>query len=145
MYDKIAFCDWPFFPMCFLLNDIKHTTEHKYIIHWSPNKIPIHIIPLSFGGPPGQAGTVPNHGIRSPGPGEICRVPPRPGSSVGYLPGAPGGPPAPARAARQGGVAERRPHPPTGPRDYDPKRTIDGVSQRPAGSGRGGGVSRTIF
>ena len=44
-------------------------------------------------GPPGQAGAASHHGLKNrPGPGESCRVPPRPGRAVGYLPGAPGGP-----------------------------------------------------
>ena len=52
-------------------------------------------------GPPGQAGAASHHGLYNrPGLGESSGIPPRPGRAVGYLPGAPGGPSAPVRAAR---------------------------------------------
>ena len=89
----------------------------------------------------GQAGTVPFPGICRPGPGESCRVPPRPGRSVGYLPDAPDGPPAPARTAGK----SRCP-----PSHRPGERSVDQTGRRfarPAGrpvpsSGAGPGLAR---
>ena len=68
------------------------------------------IVPMSD--PSSQARAVLSH---SPGPGEVWGKPPRPGRTVGYLPGAPDGPtsrrrapPNAARASRTGGGASRR-------------------------------------
>ena len=68
------------------------------------------IVPMSD--PSSQARAVLSH---SPGPGEVWGKPPRPGRTVGYLPGAPDGPtsrrrapPNAARASRAGGGASRR-------------------------------------
>ena len=72
---------------------------------------------------------MPFYGISRPGPGESCGIPPQPGRSVGYLPGAPDGPPAPARTARR--RTFRRAAPPNHRPD---ERSVDRrPAPRPAG------------
>ena len=58
----------------------------------------------------------PGRYLHRPGSGETCWIPPRLGRSIGHLPSAPDGPPAPARAAPRpitsppwGGAPDHRP------------------------------------
>ena len=80
-----------------------HTCTHVHIIH-SIHLIKKHNLNMTKNifktmQPtwPGRAAINPRHS--PPDPGEIWGIPPRPGRSGGYLPGAPGGPPPPRIAA----------------------------------------------
>ena len=72
-----------------LREDFFSARNKLYFLHTTINEQITLLAQQFVGGPPGQAGTVPFYGISRPGPGESCGIPPQPGRSVGYLPGAP--------------------------------------------------------